>query len=199
MTKPFAPAADRNKQFILDALQAELKQNDRVFEFGSGTGQHICHFARQRPDIIWQPSDLSNNLAGIRQWVIETAVSNVLEPIEFNLSNIKHEQPAVNVCYSANTLHIISWPEVVSLFQSAAAMLENAGKLCIYGPFRFHGKHISNGNEQFDTQLRSSNPQSGLRDVKDLDELALQHGFNPARISPLPANNHLLIWDRSND
>lgn len=195
--KPFAPAADRNRQVILEALRLELSVDDLVFEFGSGTGQHICHFAAHLPHITWQPSDIAENLPGISLWIAEANCANIRPVVEFDLT---HENSGVfkaNVCYSANTLHIISWPLVKKLFQRSATILNTNGKLCVYGPFRFNGEHISDSNQRFDMQLRQANPDSGIRDVTALDSLAKQQGFNPCRITTMPANNHLLIWDRS--
>jgi len=198
--KPFAPSADRNKQAILTALQNELSENDLVFEFGSGTGQHICHFAAHLPTIHWQPSDLADKLPGIRQWIEESGCTNILTPIELDLHSMQPPELKadlnVSVCYSANTLHIVSWSLVEKLFIQSAKILAEGGKLCIYGPFSFDGKHTSEGNVQFNQQLRRSDPQSGIRDLTDLDKIARRHSYSSARITPMPANNHLLIWDR---
>ena len=65
--KPFAPSADRNKDAILNVLRVELSVDDRVLEYGSGTGQHACHFANMLPGISWQPSDRADKLPGIHQ------------------------------------------------------------------------------------------------------------------------------------
>jgi len=53
-----APAFHRNHAPIWAVLQPFLagKSGD-VLEAGSGTGQHVLHFARHAPDIIWWPSD----------------------------------------------------------------------------------------------------------------------------------------------
>lgn len=196
--KPYAPSAERNKQFILEALQQELNSDDVVFEFGSGTGQHLSHFALHLPDIIWQPSDLADKLVGMRQWIAESGCSNILPPLELDLGRTPNPDITVSACYSANTLHIVSWPLVTQLFKRSASLLDSDGKLCIYGPYRFNGEHISEGNQQFDLQLRSSDPDSGIRDTSELDQLASKFGFAAARAISLPANNHLLVWERNN-
>ena len=196
LQKPFSPAADRNKQAILEAMQHELSAKDVVFEFGSGTGQHLCHFAAQLPDVLWQPSDLADKLSGIRQWTAESGCLNILPPLELDLSSTTNPQLDVSVCYSANTLHIVSWPLVKQLFRHAAMMLGDEGKLIIYGPFKFNGEHVSDGNQQFDQQLRRADRRSGIRDTTDLNQLAQLSGYAPARIISMPANNHLLIWCR---
>jgi cyclopropane fatty-acyl-phospholipid synthase-like methyltransferase len=197
MSKPFAPSADRNKQFILDALQAELYQHDVVFEFGSGTGQHICHFAAQLPDITWQPSDLASNLPGIEQWIKESGCDNIRPPLALDLRHSKKVTVKADFCYSANTLHIVAWTEVMQLFKHAADILNGEGALCVYGPFRFNGQHVSESNNQFDKELRQANAMSGIRNIEDLNSLAEQHDFNEARAVTMPANNHLMIWELS--
>ena len=195
--KPFAPSADRNKDAILDVLRVELSADDRVLEYGSGTGQHACHFAKMLPGISWQPSDRADKLPGIQQWINETACSNVLSPIELDLAHANKPLPNVSACYSANTLHIINQTLVELLFTHAATILPESGKLIIYGPFRFDGQHISPGNQAFDQKLERENPGGGIRDVTELDQLAKSLEFAPARVIPMPSNNHLLIWDKS--
>lgn len=194
--KPFAPSAERNRQAILDALRPLLSDDELVLEFGSGTGQHICHFAPQLPTVRWQATDRADKLPGMQQWIDECNCPNILPPQELDLSADVAPMAGVTTCYSANTLHIVSWPLVEALFTLAARTLANGGKLCVYGPFMFNGEHISDGNRQFDQHLRAGDPESGIRDVNDLDQLAVEHGFSAARINPLPANNHLLVWER---
>lgn len=193
--KAYSAAAERNKHAILAVLRNEVSDKDLVFEFGSGTGQHTCHFASHLPNVTWQPSELADKLPGIRQWIAESECTNILPPLELDLQPERQADMIASHCYSANTLHIVSWPLVKRLFQQSATILSTGGKLCIYGPFKFDNKHTSDGNDQFDQQLRRTDPKSGIRDVSDLDRLANQHGFTSARIINMPANNNLLIWD----
>lgn len=195
--KPFAPSADRNKGAILDVLRMELSAGDQVLEYGSGTGQHACHFAQMLPDIRWQPSDVASNLPGIQQWINDAACSNILPPIELNLSHADKPLPSVTTCYSANTLHIISLALVDNLFAHSSQVLPEHGKLLVYGPFRIDGKHTSEGNKAFDQKLERENPGGGIRDVAELDQLAKSYHFSPACRVPMPSNNHLLIWTRT--
>lgn len=195
--KPCAPAAERNKQAIQLALQKILRTGEQVFEFGSGTGQHACHIAAAMPELVWQPSDLDDKLAGIRQWIAESGCNNILPPVKLDLSDTSLPSYKASVCFSANTLHIVDWDQVTQLFRSSAAMLDDGGKLCIYGPYRFNGQHISAGNDQFDKSLRTSDPASGIRDIVDLNKLAQGIGFSEATVIDMPANNHLLVWERN--
>ncbi|MFK8081292.1 MAG: DUF938 domain-containing protein [Granulosicoccus sp.] len=194
--KPCAPAAERNKQAILLRLQGILRPNDTVFEFGSGTGQHACHISSALPEVIWQPSDLEDKLAGIRQWIAESGCHNINQPLQLDLKKPVLPEFKASICFSANTLHIISWPLVEVLFEISSTMLGHSGKLCIYGPFSFDGRYTSDNNEQFDKQLRASDPDSGIRDVVALQDLAHSNGFSYATVFDMPANNHLLVWNR---
>ena len=57
-----AAAFHRNHAPIWAVLQKFLagKSGD-VVEVGSGTGQHVVHFATHTPGIIWWPSDLNES------------------------------------------------------------------------------------------------------------------------------------------
>ncbi len=195
MQKPFAPSAENNQRAILQALREEVEDADLVLELGSGTGQHVCHFAEALPRVRWQPTDLSERLPGIVQWWRDSGCSNILTPVALNVADAEWPVNQADICYTANTLHIISWPAVQLLFAGCARVLGANGKLCAYGPFIFSGEHISESNVQFDHMLSTRDSTSGIRDLVALDQLAEEHGFAPARIVIMPTNNHFLIWE----
>jgi hypothetical protein len=194
--KPFAPSAERNKQAILEVLHRELAERDHVLEYGSGTGQHLSYFAMAMPKVQWMPSDLPEQLPGIHQWINETPCANIHLPIELDLRNPTLPDINVTACYTSNTFHIVGWESVQQAFNCSATLLDEGQKFLAYGPFTLNGQHNSQGNSEFDQQLRSNDPQSGIRDLHDLNNLATQHGFLPARAIAMPANNQLLVWER---
>ena len=53
----FTASAERNKGPILALLERILPHSGLVLEIGSGTGQHVAHFAKALPELTWQPSD----------------------------------------------------------------------------------------------------------------------------------------------
>jgi hypothetical protein len=63
---PFSPAADRNKQPILDVLLTLLPPTGHALEVASGTGQHAVWFTAALPGWTWQPTDFdADALPGI--------------------------------------------------------------------------------------------------------------------------------------
>jgi hypothetical protein len=99
---------------------------------------------------------------------------------------------AADAIFTANTLHIMSWPEVQVMFQGCASALAPGGILCIYGPFRYNGRYTSGSNEEFDRMLKERDSNSGLRDIQELNALGAQHGLRLCADHDLPANNRLL-------
>ena len=184
--KPFSEAAERNRGAILAVLKRVFRGSRRVLEIGSGTGQHAAYFAAALPHLVWQASDVAENLPGIREWISSPA------PLELDVDK---QWPAVaaDAVFSANTCHIMSWPQVERMFAGVAKM-QSVEALCVYGPFSYGGKHTSDSNARFDAMLRARDPASGIRDFEALDALAASRGFSLAEDNAMPANNRLLVW-----
>jgi hypothetical protein len=96
--------------------------------------------------------------------------------------------------FTANTLHIMSWPEVTAFYRGAGSLLPPRGVLSVYGPFRYDGHYTSDSNRQFDRMLQDRDPNSGLRDIREVTALALQYGLRMDEDHDLPANNRLLVF-----
>jgi SAM-dependent methyltransferase len=191
--KPFSQACERNREPILAILKRVFKDRKRVLEIGSGTGQHAAYFAPELPHLVWQPSDVAENLPGIRQWVEETPAPNLRQPI---VLDVDREFPCLQVdaVFSANTCHIMSWPQVERMFSGVGRLLPPGGVFALYGPFNYHGKHTSESNARFDAMLRRNDPASGLRDLEDISALAKRAGLALAEDNAMPANNRMLVW-----
>ena len=195
--KPFSPASARNREPILAALRPLLAGCRSVLEIGSGTGQHAVHFGAALPDLTWQTSDLPANHAGIRAWLEEAALANVLPPLTLDAGAAHWPVGPYDAVYTANTCHIMSWPGVQGMFRGIGQVLAPGGMLCIYGPFNRSGRFTSPSNAQFDASLRAQAPHMGLRNMEDIDALAQAQKLTLAADLPLPANNHLLAWRRA--
>jgi cyclopropane fatty-acyl-phospholipid synthase-like methyltransferase len=193
-TVPNAPAALRNRDPILQVLRSELPGTQHVLEIGSGTGQHAVYFAAALPGLIWQTSDLAENHAGIRYWIAESGVSNVLAPLLLNVSEPGEAHGQYSAVYSANTAHIMSEVQVADMLLHVACLLQPRGKFLLYGPFRVNGQFSGDGNRRFDQSLQAQNPLMGIRDLEWIDKLASEQGLQHEKSYAMPANNLLLIW-----
>ena len=67
---------------------------------------------------------------------------------------------------------------------------------CLYGPFNKNGEFTSASNQAFDADLKSRDPQMGVRDIGDLEVLAEKNGMVVEDDVEMPANNRILIWRR---
>jgi cyclopropane fatty-acyl-phospholipid synthase-like methyltransferase len=189
-------ACERNKGPILAVLRAELAASHRVLEIGSGSGQHAVHFAAHLPQLVWQPSELPENLPPLAERIVLEGTPNLAAPVALDVRDDPWPAVAVDAVFSANTLHIMSWEEVQQFFRGIGRVLDEAGVLCVYGPFRYRGRHTSASNEQFDAYLKRRDPQSGVRDFEALERLARAQRLELSADHPMPANNRTLVWRR---
>jgi SAM-dependent methyltransferase len=191
---PFSAACERNKDPILGILRQVLASRTRVLEIGSGTGQHAVHFASALPHLSWQPTERLAYLADLAARIKLEAPPNVRAPTVLDVSQVVWPVRVVDAVFTANTLHIMSWDEVIAAFAGIGAVLAPGGVLCIYGPFRYDGRYTSDSNRDFDAMLKERDPSSGLRDLLAVVELALRQGLRLETDHDLPANNRLLIF-----
>ena len=198
MQLPWSEACERNKGPILEVLSAVLTEPLTVLEIGSGTGQHAVYFSQQMPHLRWQPSDQQAYLAGLCARIEAEGGDNLLPPVELDVLRAPWPDEARRVAtvFSANTLHIMSWPAVVATFAGVGEMLAPGQWFLSYGPFSEDGRHNSDSNREFDAFLRQRDPASGIRDIRDLETLAGEHGLVLTRRWSMPANNRILGWQR---
>lgn len=194
MDKPYSEACERNKDPILAVLKHAFADCTRVLEIGSGTGQHAVHFAQHMPHLQWQASEVAAHLAGIRAWIDEAALENLPPPLALNVTDAHWPDVNADAVFTANTLHIMSWPEVQRLFARVGALLDAGGVFAVYGPFKYAGVHTAESNARFDTMLRQRDSQSGLRDFEAVDALARASGFRLVGDHAMPANNRTIVW-----
>lgn len=200
MNKPFSQACENNKRPILNILSQVFSETNHVLEIGSGTGQHAVFFGQHLPHLTWQTSDLSINHQGINVWLAEATLANVQRPIAIDLNNawpISETTPQMDGLYTANTLHIISWPLVVKFFEAIAKNLAPQAQVCIYGPFKYQGKFTSESNANFDIWLKERDINSGIRDIEAILLLANAAGLNLIDDHMMPANNRLLVFSKT--
>ena len=191
------PAAERNKDPILGVLARVLPSRGLVLEVASGTGQHVIHFARALPGLTWQPSDPDPELReSIARRVGEEKLANIHSPIELDVTRLPWPLQAADAVVATNMIHVAPWPATLALFEGAKALLSTEHVLFLYGPYRRYGRHTSESNAQFDSDLRAQNPEWGLRDLEAVADVAARAGFGLAETVEMPANNFSLVFKR---
>lgn len=195
--KPFSQACENNKDPILQIIRTIFTQAVTVWEIGSGTGQHACYFAQHLPHVVWQPTDRPENMAGINLWREDAQLANLIPPIMLDVTDKIWPCHGIDALFTANTLHIMSWEEVQIFFQRLAVNLNPYAVLCIYGPFNYKGSYTSDSNARFDQWLRSQQPLSCIKNIEDILALANQHGLQLRQDNTMPANNRLLVLDKT--
>ena len=193
---PFSAACERNKDPILEVLRVRFADRTQVLEIGSGTGQHAVYFAQELAHLTWHPTEQLAYLADLTERVKLEGTHNLRVPTLLDVRQAVWPVRGVDALFTANTLHIMSWTEVMALFNGIGTVLAPAGVLCIYGPFRYSGRYTSDSNREFDQMLQERDPQSGLRDIEAVRPLADQYGLHLDADLDLPANNRLLVFTK---
>ncbi len=195
--KPQSLSCERNQGPILEVLGQYFSQAQQVLEIGSGTGQHAVHFAPAFPQAVWQTSDMEEHLPGIRLWLEEAGLPNLPPPLRLDV-NGPWPEAHYDAVFTANTLHIMGWVEVQTLFAALNGVLADDATLVVYGPFNYGGHFTSESNREFDQWLKQRySPLSGIRDFEAVDALATYIDLDLVADHEMPANNRTLVWRRS--
>jgi hypothetical protein len=189
-----APAALRNREPIAGVLREWLPESGLVVEIASGTGEHAVHFAQVFPRLEWQPTDIHPAaLESIRAWRVEAGLPNVREPVAVDASAADWPIAHADAVLSINMVHISPWASALGLIAGAARILPAGGPLILYGPWLKADIQTASSNVAFDADLRSRDPEWGIRRVEDFAAAAEKHGFELEETRPMPANNLMIL------
>ena len=190
-----APSAERNKGPILEVVRRVLPARGVVLDLGSGSGQHVAHFAAALPSLVFQPSELDTaRHPSIRAWTCE--LQNVRPPIELDMARRPWPIEAADAIICINVIHISPWRATLALMEGAGELLPSQGVVITYGPYRRGGRHTAPSNEEFDADLRSRNPEWGVRDMEEVEAAAQRAGLRLEEAVAMPANNFTLVFRR---
>lgn len=191
------PATRRNQDAILDVLRRVLPWRGRVLEIGSGSGQHVVHFAAELPRLHFVPSDLEAvHRDSVAAWTAHLGLDNVETPLAIDASTDRWGVDRTDAIYCANVIHIAPWEVCLGLMAGAAARVGEGAPVILYGPFKRDGRHTAPSNEAFDHSLRSRDPRWGVRDLSEVTEVASSHGLELDEVVEMPANNLTVVWRR---
>jgi hypothetical protein len=195
--KLVSAAADRNKDPIADVLRRVLPSSGLVLEIASGSGQHVCHFAKSFPGLVWQPSDPDLNARhSIQAWVAGARLPNLRSPLDLDVRRLPWPIASCDAIVCINMIHISPWSATAALFEGAATVLPENGTIYLYGAYRVRGEHTASSNAAFDAMLQTQNPEWGVRELERVADTARERGFALIETTPMPANNLSVVFRR---
>ena len=196
MELPFSEACERNKGPILEVLRKVFSKTGTVLEIGSGTGQHAVHFSKNLPHLVWQPTELGERVAMLKSRIDLEGPGNLLPAKELDVLRIDWGLEETDAIFIANVFHIAPIEVMHSCLKGTSKCLKRLGIFCVYGPFRFGGEFTSPSNAQFDSSLKTNNPEWGIRDFEQLCQVAEEEGLAFQHNYSMPANNQLLVFKK---
>jgi hypothetical protein len=192
-----APAVARNVEPIIAVLEEWLPQQGSVFELASGTGEHVVAFARNFPRLTWQPSDPNPDAQrSIAAWRDAHPSHNLAPPFALDARESEWPVERADAVLSINMVHISPWAAALGLLDGAGRLLAAGAPLILYGPWIEKGVETAPSNIAFDADLRTRNPEWGLREVELFTAAAAERGLVPAGRRQMPANNLMLLYRR---
>ena len=190
-----APHVARNAGPIAEVLREVLPARGLVLEVASGTGEHVLHFAREFPKLLWQPSDPeAAALRSIEAWRAESGLFNLLPALPLDARAADWPVPEADAILCINMVHISPRAATTGLLRGAGRLLPAGAPLCLYGPWRRARVETAPSNEAFDESLRARDPEWGLRDLEDVTAEAEGHGLALDRVVEMPANNISVVF-----
>jgi hypothetical protein len=212
-TRLSSPAAERNRQPILEVLRRVLPASGRALEIASGSGQHVSWFARHLPGWTWQPTEFAAaSLASIAAWSVldeddlaESPASaagagplaNVLPPLQLDVcAPAWPVTGAFDAITCANMIHASPPQTLPGLMHGAGRHLAPAGLLVTYGPYILDDEPLVPSNVEFDAWLRTRDPGWGIRRLADVLAHARDAGLRLRERVAMPANNLMLVFER---
>ena len=193
-----APHVARNAGPIAEVLGEILPARGLVLELASGTGEHILHFAREFPHLLWQPSDPEPAaLRSIEAWRAGSGLFNLLPAVSLDARAADWPVPQADAILCINMIHISPWSATAGLMRGAGRLLGDGAPLYLYGPYRRSGVETAPSNEAFDESLGARDPEWGLRALEEVAAEAGIYGLQLDRIVEMPANNLSVIFRKS--
>jgi hypothetical protein len=194
--RQYAPATLRNRDFILDVLRDVLHMTGIILEIASGSGEHIVHFARNFPALVFQPSDPEPDvLLSVAASVKAARVTNVRAPIALDASHSVWPIGSADGIICINMVHISPWEATLGFDQGGRRDTPSASPFYLYGPYKREG-FATAPQQAFDRSLRDRNPNWGLRDLEAVAAVAQSVGFSAPVITEMPANNLSVVFHR---
>ena len=194
--KPISQPCLRNQDPIYQALKEVFLDEGKVLELACGTGQHAVYMAQRLPLLKWLATDLAQNIDGANMWINEAALKNLKPATALDIEQTDWDIGQVDYIYSANLVHFVAMQAVEAMFKGINQSLKSKGKLALYGPYNQDG-YTSDGNARLDHWLKTEvNKDAGIKELSDIKALADSYNLTLLQNTMMPANNHLLVFEK---
>ncbi|KAI9240424.1 MAG: hypothetical protein BYD32DRAFT_484916 [Podila humilis] len=212
--KIFFAATDRNKEAILEQLRPYLANSVQVLEVGSGSGQHIYHFAKEYPNVVFQPTEYDTSLfASIEAYMADFRAdghnAQIKAPIELDATNAAHwaqveragrvGKDKYDLVLTTNVFHITPWIVGQSIVRGAGVCCRPEGSLSCTGPSSDMASSTPKAmlRTQFDQTLRGRDASWGVREINDIVAVAQNEAsLQLKEVLDMPSNNYMLIFQK---
>jgi hypothetical protein len=201
--RQFSPSSQRNSPHILKVLKKHLPASGTVLEIAAGTGEHAVMFAPKFPKLTWLPSDpAGDKRKSIFAWMKVWPSENILPPIALDAAAARwpvEDQvitPPITAIICINMIHVSPWQAGLGLLAAAGRILPKGGILYLYGAYKVDGEDTAPSNKDFDETLRKTDPEWGLRELREVEKGANKHGLYLIDVIDMPANNLSVIIEK---
>ena len=182
---------------LAETLAKYLPAQGLVVDLASGSGERVIQLARTFGHLAWQPTERDpQKVAALVQARDASGLNNVLRPIELDVFLQPWPLAQADAIAAIDYAHLVSWDQVTAAFGGGARLLQSGGLFFLFGPFRFHGKYASKQHEDLDLQLRSRDPNVGLRDIRELTVAGTRTGLGLEHAVATPAGAALIFRRR---
>lgn len=186
-----AIVSENNKEHILSVLTPLYSSLTNVLEINSGTGQHARFFAENLPHLTWRTSDSHEYLSGVRSWVMEAKLKNLIKPFELDTSVTKWPSLDIDSVFTANSLHMMSMLEVEKVFSGVGLTLKKWGSFVVYGPFVSEDSY-QRTYQQLNRWLSNRGSSCGIKKLDDIEAIANKCEMQLVANYSMPENNYIL-------
>ena len=195
------PATVRNRESIASVLSNYISANCLYLELASGSGEHGVFFQKTFPSIIWQTSDPELvHRKSIVSWINHHGLASKMpEPLDIDVEMrpwpiSKKIRSLIKGIVCINMIHISPWTCTKALFEESKSYLDHNNFLMLYGPFIRKRIQTSKSNLNFDQSLKLQNPLWGIRQLEEVNRLAIENGFKLDKVIEMPSNNLSVIY-----
>ena len=133
---------------------------------------------------------------------VSRSYKNIAEPLELNVFVDAHWDKVFTLepfdgILVFNLIHLIPWHGTCLILERASQLLErNKGFIAFHGAFLREGSFLSKSDREFDEDIKSRDPEWGLRDLEEMGRIASEYEFRKEEIREMRAGNWMIIFRR---